>query len=245
MKEQTQPVVHMLVVASTTLPEHRLLVEAWASYAEAVLPRAPWLRLHLVFGSGADADALPPGLRAHALIASVEESFVPGIMRKTVEAFDMALQMDPPCTHVLRTNLSSLWNPGPLLRWVRSQPPEAHISGYMGDHGGRPFLSGAGMLISREVALFTVRHQDRLDATIADDVALSWLWMPHFTPRKAKRNDSFWKFPVEHIHTVNEIQKRWDPDSFHYRLKQEHPTKRWIEPLLMKSLIPRMLTGLE
>ena len=100
----------------------------------------------------------------------VNETIVPGVLVKTIEALQVLLK-DKSRTFkfVLRTNMSSMWHWGRLFALLQNMTA---VGTYAGVLGGGGFVSGAGMLLSRDVVEKLVNNKDKLDWALFDDVAI-------------------------------------------------------------------------
>ena len=126
-----------------------------------------------------------------------DECLIPGILHKTVEALSFFLGSGDEYDYVWRTNLSSVLDFAGLERFILSlNQPNGLYAGYigkalLGDHnlkggglGERSsptfFASGAGFLMSRDVAMYVVSNRDSLRWDIIDDVAIGGLLVHRF-----------------------------------------------------------------
>ena len=149
-----------------------------------------------------------------------DECLIPGILHKTVEALSFFLRersslMIPPYEYVWRTNLSSVLDFAGLERFLSSSKAldvgtNSLYAGYIGLgslNNGSPtfFASGAGFLMSRDVAMYLVSNRDYLRWDIIDDVAIGALLEPRFGLMHLER---CW---VQSEHIVAE------KDVFHFR----------------------------
>jgi hypothetical protein len=112
-----------------------------------------------------------------------DECLIPGILHKTVEALSYFLSVDFSYSHIWRTNLSSVLDFAGLQRYASSLE-KSFYGGYIGkalDCGKDIwFASGAGFLMSRDVALFLVENKASLRWDLIDDVAIGALLEPKF-----------------------------------------------------------------
>ena len=81
---------------------------------------------------------------------------------------------------MLKTNLSSFWVWARLLRWIAAGgvPRSAAYAGKfvsVPEEGVPVLASGAGTLMSADVALLLLRHNASLDLSLIDDVAVGKL----------------------------------------------------------------------
>lgn len=129
-----------------------------------------------------------------------DECLIPGILHKTVEALSYFLSVDSSYSYVWRTNLSSVLDFAGLERYLGtisstkalSVGTTSLYSGYVGlgslnngskvnpDSSSSFFASGAGFLMSRDVALYLVENKDFLRWDLIDDVAIGALLEPKF-----------------------------------------------------------------
>ena len=156
-----------------------------------------------------------------------DECLIPGILHKTVEALSFFLRersslmaplclrpdgcMIPPYDYVWRTNLSSVLDFEGLERFLSSlNQTNGLYAGYIGlgslNNGSSTFFaSGAGFLMSRDVAMYLVENKEFLRWDIIDDVAIGALLEPRFGLMHLER---CW---VQSEHIVAE------KDVFHFR----------------------------
>lgn len=120
-----------------------------------------------------------------------DECLIPGILHKTVEALSFFLRehssiMNPPYNFIWRTNLSSVLDFEGLQKYLSSlDKPNNFYGGYIGkalsdDCNPIFFASGAGFLMSRDVALYLVENKSLLRWDLIDDVAIGALLEPRF-----------------------------------------------------------------
>ena len=136
-----------------------------------------------------------------------DECLIPGILHKTVEA----LSFFPEYDYVWRTNLSSVLDFAGLERFLSSlNQTNGLYAGYIGlgslNNGSSTFFaSGAGFLMSRDVAMYLVENKEFLRWDLIDDVAIGALLEPRFGLMHLER---CW---VQSEHIVAE------KDVFHFR----------------------------
>lgn len=173
-------------------------------------------------------------------ITLVEDTlFLPGIesfesiTRKTIDSIEYFLT-DTTFTHVIRTNLSSFWIFPRLVDYLETREKTGLFTGFPGEIGYKAFVSGAGMIMSRDIAELLVTHRGKdsvYSYTEQDDVAISYGLRDlgvKITPDKS-RIDLL--TPYDFHKSKNSIPM----DIFHVRLKQLKD--RSVEPMFMKELI--------
>ena len=117
-----------------------------------------------------------------------DECLIPGILHKTVEALSYFLRersslIIPPYNFVWRTNLSSVLDFEGLRRYLGTISSTGFYGGYVGKTVGEKdiwFASGAGFLMSRDVAEYLVSNRDSLRWDLIDDVAIGALLEPRY-----------------------------------------------------------------
>jgi len=173
-------------------------------------------------GSHSLKDRFELDIANKTLYVRGDECLIPGILHKTVEALSFFLGSGDEYDYVWRTNLSSVLDFEGLERFLSSlNQPNGLYAGYIGkalfgDHnlkggglGERSsptfFASGAGFLMSRDVAMYLVSNRDSLRWDLIDDVAIGALLEPRFGLMHLER---CW---VQSEHIVAE------KDVFHFR----------------------------
>jgi hypothetical protein len=151
-----------------------------------------------------------------------DECLIPGILHKTVEALSFFLSSGDTYDYVWRTNLSSVLDFEGLERFISSSKAldvgtnsldvgtNSLYAGYIGlgslNNGSSTFFaSGAGFLMSRDVAMYLVENKEFLRWDLIDDVAIGALLEPRFGLMHLER---CW---VQSEHIVAE------KDVFHFR----------------------------
>ena len=137
-----------------------------------------------------------------------DECLIPGILHKTVEAISFFLSYEKcegvkegfkgvsyapeKCEGVKegfkgnvvpfiwRTNLSSVLDFHGLERYLGTICSKGFYGGYIGKVSDIFFASGAGFLMSRDVAEYLVLHKAELNWDLIDDVAIGALLEPRF-----------------------------------------------------------------
>ena len=122
-----------------------------------------------------------------------DECLIPGILHKTVEALSFFLSSGDPYDYVWRTNLSSVLDFEGLEKYLSSiSLTKSLYAGYIGlgslNNGSSTFFaSGAGFLMSRDVAMYLVENKEFLRWDIIDDVAIGALLEPRFGLKHLER----------------------------------------------------------
>ena len=158
------------------------------------------------------------------------------IFKKTVEAMDYFLSRRL-YDYVVRTNLSSVWHFPNLLTHLATAPRERYYAGQLMTHeaSGLPFASGAGFILSSDVARLLLTYQQRgRSLQEFDDVAVaSVLASVGIQPQNLPRVDF-----VSLAH-YDEHHDKIPPGSFHFRMKHHagYLGDRMEEPEMMRRLL--------
>ncbi len=142
---------------------------------------------------------------------------------KTIDAFQWVLE-NSGFSHLFRTNLSSYVDIDGLCEFIKQLPSERVYTGKLYTDYAFPFISGAGIILSRDVVELIVREKYHWDHSQIDDVALALLLRENGIPihkKKLRRVD---------ISKPTDIQKV----SLHYRVKYE--TDRNIDTIRMRDI---------
>jgi hypothetical protein len=152
------------------------------------------------------------------------------VLAKTIDALAFFLQRKP-YTHVVRTNLSSVWDFSNLIDFLTEVPSTRLYGGIPLGKGG---ASGAGILLSRDVADLLVAHRTRLlSIGTADDDDIGTFLQAVGMPFTFSRRVDF--LSLEHYSQHND---KIPPGTFHYRVKQPDPERRTSEePEIMRRLL--------
>lgn len=127
-----------------------------------------------------DDDDVALDKDSRTLFVKQNETFIPGILNKTIVALDYFLKRDE-YTHVWRTNLSSVLDFCGLQQFLYLNRGLSY-AGFSGiTDGGIIFASGAGFLMIREAAIYLVKnHSLVLSWDLIDDVSIGRLLIPVF-----------------------------------------------------------------
>jgi hypothetical protein len=112
------------------------------------------------------------------------ESFVPGILHKTMEALAYCVrhfQFD----FVVRSNISTVID-FPRLPLHELTDPIVYASAYMWNKDDRAnaFASGTNIILNRAAVEFLLAYRDRIDHGVIDDVAIGRALTPVAVPRQ-------------------------------------------------------------
>jgi len=154
-------------------------------------------------GSASLKDRFELDIANKTLFIRGDECLIPGILHKTVEALSFflleegsnsrqalskaaPLGMSAAVPFIWRTNLSSVLDFAGLQRYLGTINSSGFYGGYIGlgslNNGSSTFFaSGAGFLMSRDVAEYLVENKQFLRWDLIDDVAIGALLEPKFS----------------------------------------------------------------
>jgi hypothetical protein len=109
------------------------------------------------------------------------ESYIPGCLDKTVKSIDFLLKNEE-FDYVFRTNLSSVVHLNKLYSLLNSNIKYGGVIGYTNNanfqtqtNDKQPFVSGSGILISKNICNLIVTNKTMLKYNVIDDVSLAEL----------------------------------------------------------------------
>ena len=215
----------MLVISSSTLPHYSKLRTIWRMYMKShpdvdcyFVERSRWITQ-----VGNDT-----------IFIQGRESYET-IIGKTTKAIRLLLYTKP-YTHVVRTNLSSVWNFPRFLEWLETQPQTQFYAGKSvrySDH--LTFASGCGMTMSADVADVLVRACSFDSHPVPDDVVIGECMRQNDIPLQDQPRTDFVSIADYESRFTNFLH-------FHVRVRQRE--KRDDEPYLMLRVYERLKTDL-
>lgn len=154
------------------------------------------------------------------------------ILAKTIDALTYFLPKKP-YTHIVRTNLSSVWDFTNLLTYLNTLPQTRLYGGLALQKGG---ASGAGILFSRDVAELLITYRKHiLSIGVADDDDIGTFMQQVGIPLTISRRVDF--VNLEHYQNHND---KIPNGTFHYRVKNWNLDNRYEEEKVMRSIIQRI-----
>lgn len=134
-----------------------------------------------------DESVTNPVLRNDILFIPGKESYLPGILDKTIKAIDITKNMD--YDYLLRSNISTVVNIKNLLKYLNRHPDVDYGGSWMLEHikkgfrdplnginddryDGLKFISGTGIIMSKKAVKILLENKDKIDYSIVDDVSI-------------------------------------------------------------------------
>jgi hypothetical protein len=155
-----------------------------------------------------------------------------GIIHKTICGIEYMLK-DESFTHVIRSNLSSVWCFPRLVSHLEKQPKTRMFMGVIGTSLPRHFVSGAGMYMTRDVALqlVNIRYHVHSYGIYNDDIAISFA----LADTGVGISSSAERFDFGLLHLFHENKHSLPESVFHFRMKLDD--HRSAEPAIMRELM--------
>lgn len=213
--------VLMLIISSDTFPVYAQHREVWRSYMKS----HPDVDCYFIQYS---PMTFAPILTTDTLTMRGRERY-DTILAKTVDALSFLLPRAP-YTHVVRTNLSCVWDFAELIRFLDGQPRTRFYGGIPLGRGG---ASGAGILMSRDIAeLLVANRRVLLSIGTADDDDIGEFLQRANVPLTPSRRVDFLSLAQYEGGRAN-----IPPGTFHYRVKHLHASHRAEEPEMMRRIL--------
>ena len=159
----------MLVIANETNDNcyNDFLNEYWIKFINYVNHNSSNIKIFLLFGEKPTNTNIGD---SNILISNTKECLKPGILQKTIYAFEYC-NITYNYKHILRTNLSSFL----ILDNLISLNHNLNDNGL---YGGLRFawgIGGSGIWLSRDVVTYIILNKDKLKYKFIDDVAIGYL----------------------------------------------------------------------
>ena len=215
-----EPKILVLIISSNNMQAYIDLQDIWKQYMNSDPEH-----FEVYFIAASPDLATPYEIKGNYLTVKGEESYVPGIIDKTMLALEAMQPRFKEFDYVLRTNLSSFYVLPRLLNFVKILPkyrcycgvqlylPETHL-------GLINFVSGAGILLSRDLAQKLVNEKDKIfkmNKELPDDVLIGYFFQNANIPSwPAGRTD----LPTLIDWAIKKNQ--FAANSFHFRAKNNY-----------------------
>lgn len=220
---QKDPKTLILIIASDGVPAYIELQKIWKSYMHSDPEH-----FEVYFIRGNPDLTAPYEIKGDDLIVKCEESYVPGITRKTVLSIEAMMSRMHEFDYLIRTNLSSFYVFPRLLEFLKTSPKKNFFCGWQmhipaswtPKFGTINFVSGAGIILSTDLARMLVldkeeifKHQDEL----ADDVLIGL-----FFQRKNIRTSFASRVDYQTKADWFQGKDKIPADAFHFRAKNNY-----------------------
>ena len=109
------------------------------------------------------------------LVFSCRDAYPHELIAKTVMSFQHIIKNQLAFDYCIRTNLSTLFHLENLFTFTETLPLSKCYMGINGVCGGVKFVSGAGMILSRDIVVILSRIPEETHCEVADDVTIASL----------------------------------------------------------------------
>lgn len=242
-----EPKTLILIIATDTVPAYKQLQTIWESYMNSDPEHfeAYFIR--------ANPD-LPTSyeIRKNNIFFKTEESYAPGIINKTMGCLEALLPRLDEFDYVIRTNLSSFFPFSNLLNYLSSLPRENCYCGIATCTGeillpgldiqSIPFVSGAGIIFSRDVVKSLIndhRKYQQYKALLPDDVFIGLVCQKNHIPIWGAQR---WDYPTYRAWLL--FNDQIEDYAYHFRAKGNFNARTDQDPfvdeiLTLKALLQR------
>jgi len=172
----------MLVIASRGDRYDSLINNYWSKMIKYTKLHHDNIKIFLLFGNDVNTDGLEIA-DDDKLILNVRDGLVPGVLNKTIEAFS-TINTTYSYKHIIRTNLSSFFILDNVIR-ISNELESTNIYAGInvehkrGFHRRIPFISGAGIWLSKDNIDYIINNRSSLDKKRSDDASIGRLLINH------------------------------------------------------------------
>ena len=169
----------------------------------------------------------------NTLYVKYEESYIPGILYKTIKAFDYICK-NFEFDYIFRTNMSSVIDLDKMYTYISNN--KLQYGGVLGNAYGIKFSSGCGFFISKDTCILLLMNNEIIPYNIIDDVAIGYTLTKFVEITEIPRTDIILNSP-ELLKPYNEFDK----DIFHFRCKQEPNAETVIvQKIILNKIYPEL-----
>ena len=164
----------MLVIASRSDIYDQMINKYWCYLIKYIKENNYSIKIYLLFGNNVKTDDLNLN-DDDKLILNTPESYMPGILIKTIESFKIINNLYD-YKHIIRTNLSSFFIVNNILKISAKLNDNNIYTGIEGTHIQDNkkiiFISGAGYWLSRDNINYILNNENNLNINLIDDVSI-------------------------------------------------------------------------
>lgn len=136
------------------------------------------IKFFLIFGNNYQTNDLNID-DEDKMILNISDNYIPGILNKTIKAFEI-INQSYSYKHIFRTNLSSFLILDNLIKISESLNDTKVFAGVIGNHHNIIFVSGAGFWLSEDYINYILNNYNKLyeknyHHRISDDVCIGIL----------------------------------------------------------------------
>ena len=133
------------------------------------------IKIFLLFGNNENTEELLVD-KKDMLILNVVDNLIPGILQKTIKAFEY-INVNYQYKHIIRTNLSSFFIVDELVKISNSlDSNNLYASLPLINHAYRHYVgqvgTGCGFWLSKDNIEYILNNENKINYTVADDIAI-------------------------------------------------------------------------
>lgn len=246
--EPTLPVKDLktliLIIASDNNEAYLQLQKVWEAYMNSDPDH-----FEVYFMRANDDLPVPFEIKKNEIIVKTPDGFSPGIINKTLISLKALKPRMHEFDYVIRTNLSSFYVFPKLLKFLETCPRSNCYKGVPlypcelpSEFLNIPFISGAGIIMSRDVAQLLAEESHQLEkykSEIPDDVFIGMFFQQKnipavYAPRSDYQTKAAW------LNGKNSVPE----DAFHFRARSHQRFRQERDPFadelfILKDLLQR------
>lgn len=216
----------ILIICSNNLNIYEKFIHMWLQYMNS----HEHIKSFFIFGDGVDGS--PVEEENNVIRFPIKETYIPGILQKTIAAFQY-IDENYEYDYILRTNLSSFIILDRLYQYVQNNE---HIM-YGGVSGGE-FISGSGILMSKECNKMVLKNRNDINEFVIDDVAIGrLLGNLHVSQTRIPRMDFSYYYPFENNSDFQQQLEMLKTDDTYYHVRIMSPNRDSVDPYIYQRLI--------
>lgn len=169
-----------------------------------------------------------------------QETWIPGILNKTIVSMEAMLPRLDEFDYIIRTNLSSFYVFPRLFKFLKTLPKEKCYSGVRVPFHHWSFMSGCGFILSPDLVRLLVQHKNQLyNHSTIDDVVIGRFFYDQLVPFTDAPRTDFTSIRIwdEQKNTIPEY-------AFHFRTRNP-PGLRLSHELSIQKALLGMFYGIQ
>ena len=168
------------------------------------------------------------------------ETWIPGILNKTILSMEAMLPRLHEFDYVIRTNLSSFFIFPRLLKFLETLPKEKCYCGERFTYSHWAFAQGAGIIFSSDLVKMLVENKNQIfNSSIIDDAALGLFFHDH---QVELIEPSLYRMDILTLQSWDANKDKIPPLIYHFRLKN-HAGLRIPDEIFVQREMVKMFYG--
>lgn len=190
-------------------------------------------------------------LRDNVLLIRGHETLIPGILDKTIKVLEYAVKnkLIDECDYILRTNVSTIVNFANLEREMLHVPFYGGVYaptlqwldpkyGIVDDKWfGTQFVTGSGIIFSKDAVRYMLKNKNLLENTIIDDVAFGIFFARYLKTAPVVFDRKLWHVWYEH----ENISKNDLDTKVFFRCRDKHGANRELDVQHLKQIVDMLV----